>query len=169
MSEQRYIVVGRILAPRGNGGEVRVKSLSDYPRRFHDLTCCFIESSEGHRCFQVESVRFIKGRPVLKLAGIDDISGAEELAGLDICIPAEEAVQPGPGEYFIHDLLGLEVYTEGGEFLGGITACYRTGSNDVYEVRHGQEEVLVPALQDVVRDVDLGQRRMVVCLPKGLR
>jgi len=170
VSEQRYIVIGRILGSRGNRGEVCVESLSDYPRRFHELERCFIQTgSEGYRRYEIECIRFIKGRPVVKLVGVDDIGRAKQFAGLDICIPVEEAVKPGPDEYFLHDLLSLEVYTENGEFLGRLTGCYHTGANDVYEVKRGPEEVLVPALKDVVQVIDLAERRMVVRLPEGLR
>ena len=101
---------------------------------------------------------------------VKDRSHAETLHGLLLTVPREYVESLPEGSYYHFQLLDLRVYDEEGEYLGKIKEILSTGSNDVYVVGvEGRRDLLVPALEDVVREVDLDEGRMVVLLPEGLR
>jgi 16S rRNA processing protein RimM len=105
---------------------------------------------------------------VLKLAGVGDASAAAKLRNADLHVPIEEAVPLPDGQYYVHQIVGLEVWTDTGRLLGPVMEVLRTGSNDVYVVRSGKGELLLPAIDQVVKQVDLPERRIVVSLLPGL-
>jgi len=154
------------LGPHGLRGEVRVQILTDFPERFGLLKTVYV--GEDHSPMVVEDQRVLGGRAVLKLEGIDHLPEAEELRGLLIHIPVGEAMALEEDQYYVHQIVGLEVWTREGEYLGRVAEVLETGSNDVYVVRDG-EEILIPALSDVILDVDLEKGRVEVQLMKGLR
>jgi len=105
---------------------------------------------------------------VVKFVGIDSSEEAEKLRDLRIWVPREEALPLEEDSYYIPDLLGMEVVTEEGEFLGTLEDVWSLPANDVYIVRKEGKELLLPATGEVVREVDIGARRMVVRLLEGL-
>ncbi|MDI7276066.1 MAG: ribosome maturation factor RimM [Anaerolineae bacterium] len=158
--------MGRVLAPWGARGEVRAQVLTQFPERFaalHEITV-----GEERRVFRLQSARLHKGNVVLKLEGIDSPEQAAALRGELLYVPLSEAMPLGEHEYYHYQILGLDVYTVQGEHLGSVTDILETGSNDVYVVQGRGREVLIPALADVVQEVDLEHRRLVVVLPPGL-
>ncbi len=164
--EPTHLVVGRILAPWGVRGEVRAEILTQFPERFAVLQ--EITVGEEHRVYRLQSARLHKGNVVLKLEGVDS---PEEAAGLRdelLYVPVSEAMPLEEHEYYHHQILGLDVYTTGGEYLGTVSEILETGSNDVYVVEQRGREILIPALADVVQEVDLERQRLIVTLPPGL-
>jgi 16S rRNA processing protein RimM len=117
---------------------------------------------------RLERFRFHRGRLVLKLEGIDDRSSAEELRGSDVDVLLEDAVPLPDGEYYWQQIIGLAVEDTAGRVLGRVNEILRTGANDVYVVSTAGREILLPAIKDVVRLIDLDGGRMVVDLPLGL-
>jgi 16S rRNA processing protein RimM len=105
---------------------------------------------------------------LLKLAGCDDRNEAELLRDMLVQIPVEEAVPLENGEYYDFQIVGVKVETDNGEWLGQVTEVLETGANDVYLVRGPRGEVLLPAITDVVRELDMEARRMVVHLLPGM-
>ena len=164
--EPTHLVVGRVLAPWGARGEVRAQVLTQFPERFAALQEIIV--GEEHRVFRLRSARLHKGNVVLKLEGIDSPEQAAALRGELLYVPLSEAMPLGEHEYYHYQILGLDVYTVQGEHLGSVTDILETGSNDVYVVQGRGREVLIPALADVVQEVDLEHRRLVVVLPPGL-
>ncbi len=165
MSEQT-LIIGRIVKPWGVKGEVVVEPESDWPERFLGLK----EVLVGDRLirFVVERTRQKQRRVFLKLAGIETRNTAESLVGQWLRIPAMLAMPLAEGEYFIHDVLGAEVWTPDGDNLGLVTEVMTGPANDVWVVRGSRGEILIPAIRDVVREVDLNTRRITVILPPGL-
>lgn len=106
---------------------------------------------------------------ILKLQGIDTREGAEELAGIELEVPVNEVPPLPEGSYYHFQILDMEVWTSAGELLGVVEDILSTGSNDVYVVRRGDGEILVPAIDGVVLDVDVKGGRLTVDLPDGLR
>ena len=106
--------------------------------------------------------------PLLSLKGINDRNQAEELLGAEIFIPKAELPSPEDGSFYWFDLIGIAVYTIEGVYLGRIESIMETGSNDVYVVQDDKKEVLIPALESVVVQIDIQQKRMQVDLPEGL-
>jgi 16S rRNA processing protein RimM len=111
-----------------------------------------------------------KGRDafVLKLRGIEDKEAAARMVGASVWLPSGTMKQLPDGEYYWHEIIGLQVVTEDGQPLGTIESVFPTGSNDVYVCRKDNKEILLPAISDVVRKVDMERRIMVVRLLKGL-
>lgn len=143
---------------------------TDFPERFREYTTVYASLPEGRRRLEIRQVRG-QGRYLLvEFAGIDSAEEAESLRGAWIEIP-REAVKPlAAGQYYVYELIDLPVYTEEGEFLGYVEEVLRTGSNDVYLVRDRERkrEVLLPAIREVVRDVDLEKEEIRVRLLPGL-
>ena len=161
-----HLVIGRILAPWGYRGQVRAEILTDFPERFSRLQ--EVDVGAEHRRYRVQSAHRQKGSVVLKLEGVDDPDQAGELRGEYLYVPLGEAMPLGKDEYYHYQILGLRVYTDDGRHLGPITEILETGSNDVYVVRADGREILIPALADVVQEIDLEHRRLIVALPPGL-
>ncbi len=161
-----YLVVARIVSPQGNRGEVKATIVTDFPERF-DTTSAVYVGPEYQR-YEVERHRYLTDVVVLKLRGIDTIDQAEQLRGQLVQVPEDEAVSLPPGHYFWHQVLGLRVVTLDGEELGRIDDIIQTGSNDVYVVHGGKGELLLPAIKQVIKTVDLDKGIMVVELMPGL-
>ena len=181
-----YFEIGKILSPRGLAGELRVYPLTDEPSRFALLDEVLIEfppvvregaragseisqtrgSARAARVYPVKSARVHKGLVLLKLAGVDDVSAAEKLRGALVKIPPEKALPLDEGQYYVRDLIGLEVVTDNDEVLGALTEVLHTKANDVYVIGG---KLMIPAVKECVLHVDIEGKRMIVALPKGLR
>jgi 16S rRNA processing protein RimM len=153
-----FITIGRILAPWGVKGKVKVKVETDFPQRFVSGAEVYLDQKPQ----VIESAEWHNDKLVIKLRSIDSIEDAEKLRGKLIEIPFSQ-LQPLPeGQYYYFQLIGLKVWTTGGELLGEISEILTTGSNDVYVVSNAQGEILIPAIEDVVKSVDLEQENMVI-------
>jgi len=161
-----YIIIGRVVRPWGTRGEVKVEIMTDFPHRFALLKRVYLGREAAP--FALEGFKLHKGWAILKLAGCDDRTAAEKLRGKLVQIPMEEAMPLGEDEYYVYQIVGLTVWTTTGECLGQVTEVLSTGSNDVYVVRDGGREILIPAIEDVVKEIDLAKGRMVVELMEGL-
>jgi len=170
--EPRYLTVGRVVGVHGVRGELKVKILTDDPHRFGLLDRVFV-GPEGQEPvpWLLAGYRLHTGRALLKLGGCDDRATAETLRGYLIQVPLEEAIPLEEGEYFEHQILGLGVWTASGEYLGEVVEIIYTGANDVYVAHNatpGRHEILIPAIEDVVLEVDVKAGRLVVEPPDGL-
>lgn len=151
--DRPFLVVARIVSPQGNRGEVKAEVITDFPERFASTYAVYL--GDGHRRYEVESQRLLDRVVVLKLRGVESIDQAEQLRGALVEVPEEESVELPPGHYFWHQIIGLRVVTGGGEELGTVDDILETGNNDVYVVHYRGEELLIPAIKDVVRSIDL--------------
>jgi 16S rRNA processing protein RimM len=170
--EPRYLVVGQVVGAHGTRGELRVTILSDDKHRFGLLERIFIGlEDEEPVAYPLESHRLHKGMVLLKIRGLDDRTAAETLRGYLIQIPLAEAIALEEGEYFEHQIIDLEVWTVSGQYLGSVEEIIYTGANDVYVIRGPEpnhRQILVPAIEEVVLEIDLEAGRLVVELPEGL-
>jgi len=163
-AHSRFISVGRIVAPWGVKGELKVEVLTDFPERFAPKRQVYVDGSP----LIIESSRPHKKNLVLKFATIDSIEAAEKLRGRLLEVPYSEVYALPEGEYYRFELMGLEVCTTAGEPLGRIDHILATGSNDVFVVRADGKEVLIPAIEDVVKSIDIEKGRVVIELIDGL-
>jgi len=161
-----YVAIGRIVAPRGVRGELRVDIETDDPERFRALRRVLV--GEEHAAYAVRRARVHESQVLLTLVGVDDRDAAEALRGQWIYVAIEDALPLGEGEYYHFQIVGLQVITAEGEALGRITEILPTGANDVYVIQGPRGEILVPALEGVILNVDLPNGRMIVRLPEGL-
>lgn len=165
--EDIMIDVGRIVAVHGIKGEVKVASLSSNPRRFKKGSKLTIEKTG--ELAAIATVRPQNDLFLIRFEGVEDRNTAETLKGSMLQIPQEDAAPLPHGEYYFFQLEGLEVITEEGESLGTITDLMANGANDVYRVDMGNNDyLLLPALKQVVKKVDLENKKMTVALLPGL-
>ncbi len=162
----KYVTVGRILAPHGIRGEVKVEIMTDFPERFTKRPLLYL--GKEARPVQVDSARFFKRFVLLKLDGYPDRSSVEGLRGELLQVPVEETVPLEEGEYYLYQMLGLRVVTDEGRELGEITEVIETGANDVYVVRGESGEILLPDTDEVILDVDMEEGKVTVHLIPGL-
>jgi 16S rRNA processing protein RimM len=162
-----HLVIGRILSPHGLQGEVEVEILTEFPERYSLLKTVLV--GEQHTPVVLEGHRMHRARILLKLAGCENRDDADELRGQLIYVPIDEAMPLEEDTYYLYEIVGLEVWTADGEYLGRVEEVIETGGNDVYVVKDGEKETLIPALSGVVLNVDLDEGRMEVRLMKGLR
>jgi 16S rRNA processing protein RimM len=166
------LAVGQVVGAHGLRGELKVQLHTDDPHRFRHLERVFIGlEGEEPEVRSLQGYRLHKGRALLQLEGCDDRATAQALRGYFVLVPLAEAIPLEDGEYFEHQILELEVWTVSDEFLGQVAEIIYTGANEVYVVRNtaaDRREILIPAIEDVVLEVDLEARRLLVALPDGL-
>ncbi len=161
--------VGVITSTHGIKGEVKVFPMTDDNRRFKKLKECMLQYKEEWIPVKVQGARFFKNMVILKFEGIDNINDVEQYKQCGIFVDREHAVKLEQDEYFIADLLGIQVDREDGSLLGELTEIIPTGANDVYVVTDAnQKEWLFPAIKDCILKVDMEKRRMTVRMMKGM-
>ena len=160
----RYFTVGQIVKPQGIKGEVKVRSFTDDPKRFHSLCDVMLGDQEGPADRTQVSACRVQGDSVyLRIAGVHDRDGAEKLRGRYIWIERSQAVSLETDTYYLSDLLDCAVVDETGHVYGTIEEVIQTGSNDVYVVRSKDgDELLIPALKSIVSRVDIEARQVAV-------
>lgn len=156
--------VGKIVNTFGIKGEVKVNLYTEDISNFKTNNKVYVNDKE----MQVENSRLQKNMLILKLKGIDNMNDAEDLRGSIIKVNRSKNELP-EGTYYIADLIGLDVYTEDGSLLGKVTDIYNTGANDIYSVNtQDGKEVLLPAIKDVIKQVDIQNGKIIVHILKGL-
>ncbi len=166
---EEYLEIGQIVNTNGLKGNLKVKPLTDDITRFEDLETIYVQRGKELVEFRIQDVKYIKNMVILKLEGIDNIDEAEKYKNLYIKINREDAVELPEDSYFIVDILNCEVYTVDNELLGKVVDVFSTGSNDVYTVKNNEgKEILLPAIEDVIKDVDIQNKRITVELMDGL-
>jgi len=163
-----YITIGKIVNTHGRRGEVRVLPLTDFPERFRETARVRAATAAGRLTLTIEKAFPHQKYFVVKFKEVPDMNAAQALKGSLLQVTRDELVQLPEGSFYIFDIIGLSVYDSTGAFLGEVADIIRTGSNDVYVVETGSKPILVPALKQVVKEVALSDRRMVVELPEGL-
>lgn len=161
--------VGVISSTHGVRGEVKVYPTTDDVNRFKSLKNVILDTGREHMDLEIQGVKFFKNMVILKFKGYDSIDDIEKYKGKDLLITRDQAVELGPDENFIFDLIGLRVVTEDGEEFGTLTDVIKTGANDVYEVKTAEgKEVLLPAIKECVLNVDLAEGTVTVHIMDGL-
>ena len=138
-------------------------------KRFKKLKQVILDTGREHLTLEIEGVKFFKQFVILKFKGIDNINDIEIYKGKSLLVDRANAVKLHKNEYFVADMIGLQVFTEDGEEFGVMKDVMETGANDVYIIdspKHG--EVLIPAIKQCILDVDIEARKMVIHLMEGL-
>ena len=146
-----------MLGAKGLAGSVRIEALTDHPDRLAAGESVWVEDEADSRT--ILEAGFGGRVPVLRLEGISDRAAAERLVGRYLEAPANELP---PDTYYWHQLIGIAAFDEAGGELGELVEIFRAGENEVYRIEGPNGELLIPALRDVVRSIDLAARRMVV-------
>ena len=168
-ADKDFVSVAYISSTHGLKGDVKVIQLSSDPERFYSLSNIFIIQKNGEKQETlIKKVRAIKGGFAVSLANITTINDAQQIVGCYLAVPENEVPVLGMDTWYYYEIIGIEVFTTDGMCLGKLEDIISTGSNDVYIVRDKDREYLIPAIRDVIKDVDTKGRRMVIALIDGL-
>ena len=166
---EEYLEIGQIVNTSGLKGFLKVIPLTDDITRFEDLKTVYIQEKKDLVEFKIQDVKYSKNMVLLKLEGIDDIGEAEKFKNFYIKINRKDAVELEEDSYFIVDIIGCKVFTDENEFLGKVIDVFQTGSNDVYTVKNNEDkEILLPAIEDVIKNVNIENKKIVIHLMEGL-
>ena len=186
--ELRYLAIGRVVRAHGLRGELSVNVLTEFPERFETTEWVYLGDQFEATPYHLKSYRWHKKNVLLTLASVTNRTQAEELKDQLVQVPLEEAVPLPEGAYYLYQVIGLEVITTTGQRLGVITDILETGANDVYVVKNNavasngdasngdasngvvnnERELLLPAIADVIKSVDLEKGQIIVELIDGL-
>ena len=161
--------IGKIVKIHGLGGRMKVVSYLESDTILKSVEEVYVGSGKRETNLKkVKNIKINKKHFLLELEGVEDVDAASALVGCQVLIPSDKLERLSEGEYYWRDIIGLEVITEDGEILGRIENVFSTGSNDVYVCAGGEREILLPAIADVIRKIDIKNGRMVVRLLEGL-
>ena len=155
------IEIGTVTRTHGLKGEVCVYPTTDEPDRFSDLQRVYAVRGDRSLELEIERVIYVKGRPVIKFKGYDDIDAAAALREYVLSVDRADAIPLLEGEYFIGDLVGCGIFLEDGSRFGTLTDVLRTGANDVYAVRTEDGEMrYLPAISEVILSIEPEEGRI---------
>ena len=163
---KQFLEIGKIVSTRGIKGEVRVQPWSDSP----DFLCEFdtLYLDEGKKSVEIERSFVQKNVVVMKLKGVDTVEKAQDMRNKILFMDRND-VELQEGSYFVQDLLGLTVIdADKNEEIGSLCDVTETGANDVYHIKSGEREYLIPAIPDVIEKIDLDGGKMYIHKMKGL-
>lgn len=165
----KYLELGQIVNTFGIKGQVKVMPFTDDIKKFDKLKEIYIEKKHELKLFQIEKVNYSKNMVILKLKGIETPEEAERLRNSYLKINRKDAKKLPEGTYYIADLIGLDVYTDENKLLGKVDYIYNAGSSDIYVIKDEQgKEILLPAIKEVLKQVDLENKKIIVHIIKGL-
>lgn len=164
-----YFNIGKIVNTHGIRGEVKVIPLTDEPKRFELLEYVYIDNNRKIEKYTIDGIKYFKNMIIIKFEELKDMTSAEKLKQSIIKIPRELALPLEDDEYYVQDLIGIDVSTDAGKNLGTIKDIIFTGSNDVYVIEtDDKKEILIPAIKQCIKQIDMNNKTMVVSLLEGL-
>ena len=168
-TDKEFVSVGYIARTHGIKGDVKVIPLSDVPGRYNTLKWVYVNTRSGEtkKCY-IRHVRKANDWLIVSFTSFRTVSEAEEIVGGYISVPLNEVPGLDKDIYYNFEIIGMDVYTVEGRCLGKVKDIISTGSNDVYIVKDNKAEHLIPAIRDVVKEIDTKRKRMVITLIEGL-
>lgn len=167
--KQQYFEIGQIVNTFGIKGMVKVNPFTDDISQFEEMETILVDKKGSIKEMQIEEVKYSKNQVLLKLKGVETVEEAEKYRNCYLKLPREKARKLPKNTYFIADLIGIEVYTEEGNLLGKVDDIYNTGASDIYVIKDELgKQILLPAIKDVIKQIDLEQEKIVVHLLEGL-
>ena len=166
---EEMLRVGAVSSIHGLRGEVKVYPTTDHAERFESLEHVWIKNGSGQTELSIDSVRYFKNLVILHFEGCDTPEAAARLVHKDLWIEREDAQPLEENEYYIGDLIGMKVVSDQGEELGILADVLQMGANDVYVVKKGRDELLLPAIHECILEIDIISSIMKVHLMEGLR
>lgn len=163
-----FLEVGKIINTHGLRGDVKVIPWTDMPEDFEEIPVVYIRRKNDNEQLTVSKIKYQKNNLIVKFKELNDINQAEKYKGLVLYANREDLWELEEGVYYIADLIGLDVYDESGK-IGVLADVFNTGANDIYEVhREGKKNLLLPVIDEVVREIDLENKRITVHVMEGL-
>lgn len=165
----KYLEIGQIVNTFGIKGMVKVKPFTDNIERFSNLEKIYIKNKSGQTEYKIQEVKYHKNMVLIKFEGIENPEQADLLRNSYLMVDRETEEPLEAGRYYIVDMIGLDVFTDDNEYLGKLEDIYNTGSNDIYVVKNELgKQVLLPAIEDVIKNIDMDNKKVIVHLIPGL-
>jgi 16S rRNA processing protein RimM len=167
-----FLLLGRVLRPHGIRGELRIEVMTAYPERVGPEMTVYIGPDPANaataKIYEILNARAHQDYLILQLAGVPDRNAADLLREHYVMITPEDAVPLEDDEFYLYQAIGLAVYTDEGDRLGTVSDILETGANDVYVVQGPRGEILLPAIDECILEIDIDGRKMTVRLMDGL-
>lgn len=167
---QEFLEIGQIVNTFGIKGMVKIRPFTDdVIARYDNLKKVYVEINKTKKQYEIEEVKYHKDMVLIKFKGIDKLEEAELLRNAYLKVNRKDEPELEEGIYYIVDLLGLEVYSDEGNLLGKVDDIFNNGSTDIYVVKDEiGKQILLPGIPDVIKDVNLEEKKIVVHILKGL-
>lgn len=164
-----YLEAGKIINTHGLRGEVKVVTWTDYPEVFEDIDYLFVKTKNGEMRLDLKNIKYQKNNIIIKFEQLSTIEEAEKLKNQILYVERDMLGELPEDVHYIADLIGLEVFEEDGKRVGVISDVFNTGANDIYDVkREGKRNLLLPVIDDVVKEIDIENNKVVVNIMEGL-
>lgn len=160
-----YIQIGKISSIHGVKGEVKVVPLTDDIKRFDELKSVLIGIDKEK--YDIFKVNYSKNQVIIKFKNIDCVKDAEKLLGKFLSINIKDAKKE-KNAYFLFEIIGLEAFDTKGNKIGKISNVLQSGRNDIYVVKDGEKENLIPAIKEFVKKIDLKENKIIIDPIEGL-
>ncbi|HSQ88670.1 ribosome maturation factor RimM [Romboutsia sp.] len=168
MDKLTHFKIGQIVNTQGLKGEVRVYTYTDDIDRFDELETFYL-GKDREKTWEVEKVRYKGNMVIMKIKGIDRVEDAEKLKNKFMYVSREDSRELQEGEFFISDMIGMDVYTVDGEHIGVLDEVLQYAANDVYVVKGADnKEYMIPAMMKFVPTIDMNERKMIIDPIKGM-
>lgn len=166
---QEMLEIGQIVNTFGIKGFVKVVPFTDDIKRFDELEKVYVKTRSEIKEYKIEEVKYHKNMVLIKFLGIDKVEDANLLKDSYLKIDRKDAIPLEEDSYFIVDLIGLDVYTDENVYLGKLEDVFNTGSNDIYVVKDELgKQILLPAIADVIKEINIENKKIIVHLINGL-
>jgi len=163
------IVIGKISKPKGIKGEIKVIPLTDSFERFKLLKEISVIGKNGKlNTFKIENITITTKTVNLKLKDIDTRNQAQELKGREVVIDENQKLPLKKGNYYIYQIIGLKAIDENGEYLGEVVNVLKNPGNDIFVIKKGKKEYLIPAVKEIINEVDLKNCKIIIKQIEGL-
>ena len=164
-----FFRIGVITSTHGLKGEVKVFPTTDDLNRFKTLKKCFIKTQKGYFEVEKNTCKFFKNLVILSFKEFKDINEIEKYKSCELYVKREDAVPLEEDEYYISDVIGMDIVTEEGEQLGRLEDVMQTGANDVFVIKlTNDKELLMPVIKECVLNIDYDAAKITVRLMKGM-
>lgn len=166
---QEFLEIGQIVNTFGIKGMVKIKPFTDDITRFDNLKKVYVETNKEKKQYEIEEVKYHKEMVLIKFKEVNKLEEAEMLRNSYLMVDRKNEPELEKGTYYIVDLLGIDVYSEEGKLLGKLEDIYNYGSSDIYVVKNELgKQLLLPAISDVIKEINLDEKRIVVHILEGL-
>ena len=165
---EETVLIGRVIKPHGLRGEVRIFPETDFPERFEQNKRLLLRLGKKVTWVHVESLRWQGNCLLIRFSGIDTRHDAEHIRNADVEIPRSWCHHLPQGEYYIADLIGLKVRTEAGESIGKLVDVIQQTAQDIYVILGGADEILIPAVPQFIKRIDLKKGEIIIDPIEGL-
>lgn len=165
----KYLEIGQIVNTFGIKGMVKVMPFTENIERFSKMKTVYVKNKKENKKYEIEEVKDHKNMVLIKFKGIENPEQADLLRQSYLLVDRADEEPLEEGTYYIVDMIGLEVYTEEGELLGILEDIFNTGSNDIYVVKNELgKQILLPPIPDVIKKIDMPNKKVIVHLLPGL-